>query len=124
MLSTETSTAPLVLLEPQRIVSTAERDYESNDLKNAAWKRFKKVHVSASIDASHELGTEIREGFNWEQFLLNRKEMLEICPEIYFEISPTVSALNINNLPKLHQHLVENNLLNINNIYLNILKVI
>ena len=86
------------------------------------WKRFKKVHVSASIDASHELGTEIREGFNWEQFLLNRKEMLEICPEIYFEISPTVSALNINNLPKLHQNLVENNLLNINNIYLNILE--
>jgi radical SAM protein with 4Fe4S-binding SPASM domain len=86
------------------------------------WKKFKKVNVSASIDASHELGSEIREGFNWEQFISNRKEMLKICPEIYFEITPTVSALNINTLPKLHQNLVENNLLNINNIYLNILE--
>mgnify|MGYP001302273532 CR=1 FL=1 len=86
------------------------------------WKKFKKVHVSASIDASHELGSEIREGFNWEQFINNRKEMLSICPEIYFEIAPTVSTLNINNLPNMHQELVDNQLININNIYLNILE--
>ncbi len=86
------------------------------------WKKFKKVHVSASIDASNQLGSEIREGFNWEQFIQNRKEMLSICPEIYFEITPTVSSLNINNLPKLHQELVNLELLDINNIYLNILE--
>jgi len=86
------------------------------------WKKFKKVHISASIDASHKLGSEIREGFNWEQFILNRKEMLNICPEIYFEITPTVSALSINDLPRLHQELVKSKLLDINNIYLNILE--
>ncbi len=86
------------------------------------WKNFKNVHVSASIDASHELGTEIREGFNWEQFIINRKEMLAVCPEIYFEITPTVSLLNINNLPTLHQELVNSEFLGINNIYLNILE--
>ncbi|MGB0888343.1 MAG: twitch domain-containing radical SAM protein [Vicingaceae bacterium] len=86
------------------------------------WKKFKKVHVSASIDASHQLGSEIREGFNWKQFIQNRKEMLVVCPDIYFEIAPTVSSLNINNLPILHKTLVETKLLEINNIYLNILE--
>ncbi|PCI93854.1 MAG: hypothetical protein COB15_15595 [Flavobacteriales bacterium] len=86
------------------------------------WKKFKKVHVSASIDASHELGSEIREGFNWEQFINNRKEMLRICPEIYFEIAPTISSLNINTVAELHQELVKLQLLHVDNIYLNILE--
>jgi len=86
------------------------------------WKKFNKVHISASIDASHNLGAEIREGFTWEQFISNRKEMIQVCPEIYFEIAPTVSVLNINNIPKLHQELLDLELLEINHIYLNILE--
>ena len=86
------------------------------------WKKFKKVHVSASIDAAFELGEEIREGFNWYQFIENRKQMLEICPKIYFEVAPTISTLNIFNLPELHQKLVNLELININNIYLNFLE--
>ena len=86
------------------------------------WKKFKNVHVSASIDAAFSLGEEIREGFKWEQFIENRKQMLKICPEIYFEITPTISSLNLNQIPELHQELVNQNLLDINNIYLNILE--
>ncbi len=86
------------------------------------WKKFTHVHVSASIDAAFDLGEEIREGFNWKQFTINRKQMLTIAPEIYFEITPTISSLNINHIGKLHQHLVNENLLAINNIYLNILE--
>lgn len=86
------------------------------------WGKFKNVHVSASIDATFSLGEEIREGFNWDQFIENRKKMLLLCPDIYFEITPTVSSLNINQLPELHQHLVSNQLLPINNIYLNFLE--
>jgi hypothetical protein len=48
--------------------------------------------------------------------------MIQICPDIYFEITPTVSTLNIENIPKLHQYLVNNNLLDINHIYLNLLE--
>lgn len=86
------------------------------------WKKFNNVHVSASIDGTSSLGEEIREGFNWNLFVENRKKMLQICPEIYFEITPTVSTLNILNLPELHQYLVKNNLLEVNNIYLNFLE--
>lgn len=86
------------------------------------WKKFKSVHVSASIDAPFKLGEEIREGFNWEQFISNRKQMQEICPDIYFEIAPTISTLNIFKLPELHQELVNQELINIDNIYLNFLE--
>ena len=86
------------------------------------WKQFKKVHVSASIDAAFNLGEEIREGFSWKQFTINRNKMLAICPKIHFEISPTVSKLNIFNLPELHQELVTQQLIDINNVYLNFLE--
>lgn len=86
------------------------------------WATFKKVHVSASIDATFDLGTKIREGFNWEQFIDNRKQMINSCPDVYFEIAPTVSTLNIFNLPELHQELVYQKLININYIYLNFLE--
>ena len=86
------------------------------------WKKFKKVHVSASIDAAFKLGQDIREGFNWEQFVANRKLMIKETSEIYFEITPTVSSLNINHVPELHQELVNQNLIGIDNIYLNILE--
>jgi len=86
------------------------------------WKKFNKIHVSASIDAAFKLGQEIREGFNWEQFIANRKQMIDVAPEIYFEITPTISSLNINWIGELHQLLVEENLMELNHIYLNILE--
>jgi len=86
------------------------------------WGKFKKVHVSASIDATTSLGEEIREGFNWEQFIENRKQMLAVCPQIHFEIAPTISTLNIFNLPELHRELVNQNLIKVNDIYLNFLE--
>ncbi len=86
------------------------------------WKKFNHVQVSASIDGAFTLGEKIREGFNWNQFIINRKEMISSCPDVYFEISPTVSTLNIFQLPELHQYLVNNYLIDINNIYLNFLE--
>lgn len=86
------------------------------------WKKFKKVHVSASIDGAFNVGEEIREGFNWNQFIENRKQMMAICPDIYFVITPTVSSLNIFNLNELHQELVNQKLISVNNIYLNFLE--
>ena len=86
------------------------------------WKKFKKVHVSASIDAAFDLGEEIREGFNWQEFILNRKQMLTNCPEVHFEIAPTISTLNIFNLPELHQELVNLKLIGVDDIYLNFLE--
>ena len=86
------------------------------------WKQFKKVHVRASIDAAFKLGEDIRDGLHWEEFINNRQEMLTVCPEVFFEITPTVSSLNISNLPELHQELVNQQLIDIDSIYLNFLE--
>ena len=48
--------------------------------------------------------------------------MIQTCPNVLFEITPTVSSLNIEALPALHQNLVQQGLLEIDNIYLNILE--
>lgn len=96
-------------------------NYKNIDILNE-WKHFKNVKVSASIDASYHLGAEIREGFDWDKFIDNRKRMINECPTIYFEIAPTVSSLNIFDLSILHQTLVNNGLITINNIYLNFLE--
>lgn len=86
------------------------------------WKKFKKIHVSASIDAAFKTGEKIREGFNWKQFIENRKKMLTICPEVYFEVTPTISTLNIFHLPELHQELIKKHLIEPDNFYLNFLE--
>jgi radical SAM protein with 4Fe4S-binding SPASM domain len=86
------------------------------------WKKFKNVHVSASIDAAFNLGEKIRGGFDWKLFVANREQMIKVCPEVYFEVTPTVSTLNILNLSELHQELVNQNLIGLDNIYLNFLE--
>ena len=86
------------------------------------WKQFNEVHVSASIDAMGETGEEIREGLNWEQFVANRKKMMKGLPDVYFEIAPTISTLNIEHVGTLHQTMVNEGLINIDHIYLNLLE--
>lgn len=129
---------PLIMEEHYQILEELEKRelfdvelrYNSNfsafNYKNKnvlhIWKKFKKVHISASIDASFELGETIRKGFDWNLFIQNREKMLTVCPEIYFEIAPTVSTLNIFNLSEMHQLLVELNLIEIDNVYLNFLE--
>ena len=129
---------PLIMEEHYQILSELEKrglfnvhlryntnfsklNFKENNILEI-WKNFNNVKVSASIDAAFTLGSEIREGFDWKPFVENRKQMQKICPDVYFEISPTVSALSIKALPILHQELVNLQLLSINNIYLNILE--
>lgn len=129
---------PLIMEEHYQILEELEKrqlfdvelryntNFSNLNFKNKSvlhlWQKFKKVHISASIDAAFELGEQIREGFKWNQFIENRKQMLDICPEIYFEIAPTVSTLNIFHLPELHRELVTQKLLEINHVYLNFLE--
>jgi len=47
--------------------------------------------------------------------------MLEQCPHVYFEITPTVSVYNVLNLPDFHKEWIEEELLVPENIRINIL---
>jgi radical SAM protein with 4Fe4S-binding SPASM domain len=85
------------------------------------WKKFKHVAVGASLDASGTRAEYIRKGTVWEEVEHNRKQMLEICPQVDFYISATLSILNAWHLPDFHRDWVEKKLIaardfNINNL--------
>ena len=75
------------------------------------WKHFKIVNVAASLDASYKRAEYIRKGTVWNDIVQNRKTMLEQVPNIYFEITPTVSMMNVLHLPDFHREWLELGLL-------------
>jgi hypothetical protein len=58
---------------------------------------------------------------DWAQVVQNRRDMIEQCPHVYFEITPTVSVYNVLNLPDFHREWIEEGLLEPQNIRINIL---
>lgn len=85
------------------------------------WNSFKHVRVAASLDANHQRAEYLRKNMNWNQVVDNRKNMIKVCPHVYFEITPTVSVYNVLNLPDFHKEWIEEGLLEPANIRINIL---
>lgn len=85
------------------------------------WKRFNNVSVSASLDDSGPRAEYLRKGTVWENIVRNRKKMMEECPNVHFEITPTISAYNAFHFPEFHWEWVEQGLIKPNDIRLNIL---
>lgn len=85
------------------------------------WNAFDNVRVAASLDANHKRGEYLRKNMDWPTVVQNRKDMIEQCPHVYFELTPTVSVYNVLNLPDFHQEWIEQGLLEPTNIRINIL---
>lgn len=85
------------------------------------WKLFKNVRISASLDDSGPRAEYLRKGTIWKNIENNRQEMLKVCPEIYFEITPTISIFNVWHFPDFHRDWIDRGLLKPNNLRLNIL---
>jgi hypothetical protein len=85
------------------------------------WNAFDRVRVAASLDANHERGEYLRKNMDWSVVVQNRRDMIEQCPHVYFEITPTVSIFNVLNLPDFHKEWIEEELLEPANIRINIL---
>jgi MoaA/NifB/PqqE/SkfB family radical SAM enzyme len=86
------------------------------------WKRFKNVAVGASLDAMGTRAEYIRKGTKWTQVEENRRRMLEICPQVDFYISPTLSIMNAWHLPEFHREWVEQGLIRPQDLNVNILQ--
>ena len=71
------------------------------------WKLFDVVSVGASLDDSYLRGEYIRKGTDWEETVENRRKMIEICPNVDFYVSSTVSILNAWHLTEFHKEWVE-----------------
>ncbi len=95
----------------------AFKDYNLIDL----WSHFDEVELLASIDASNTLGEYIRKDMVWQDILENRK-VIEPYSFIKFKIAPTVSILNVFQIPELYEECLQLNMIEANDLYINILE--
>jgi len=101
-------------------------NFTHTDLKGRSvfeyWKQFDSVAVGASLDDQNSRGEYIRKGTNWATVEQNRRDMLAICPNVDFYISPTLSIMNARSLPEFHRDWVEAGLIRAQDLNVNILQ--
>ena len=71
------------------------------------WRKFPKVEIYASLDASGPIAEFMRKGTDWAQIEENAKLVKSELPHVRFEITPTISLWNIFQFPKFHQDWIE-----------------
>jgi MoaA/NifB/PqqE/SkfB family radical SAM enzyme len=129
---------PLLMEEHYRILEELERrgrfdvrliyntNFTQTRLKDRTvfdyWRKFDRVAVGASLDASGPRGEYIRKGTDWAVVESNRRQMMEICPRVDFYISPTLSIMNAMHLPDFHRDWVEKGLIKPQDLNVNILQ--
>ena len=101
-------------------------NFTHTDLKGKSvfeyWKQFKSVAVGASLDAMGPRAEYIRKGTDWAVVEQNRRDMIAVCPQVDFYISPTLSVMNAWHLPDFHRAWVEQGLLQPQDLNVNILQ--
>ena len=129
---------PLMMDEHYRILEELERrgrfdvrliyntNFTQTKLKDRYvfdyWKKFESVAVGASLDAMGPRAEYIRKGTNWNQIEDNRSRMMEICPNVDFYISPTLSIMNAWHLPDFHKDWVERGFIRHQDLNVNVLQ--
>jgi len=86
------------------------------------WSKFTNVIVGASLDASGDRAEYLRKDTKWDTILRNKMLLQEKTPHVKFNISATVSLINLLHLPDFHQEWVEQGLIAVDNFTLNILQ--
>lgn len=71
------------------------------------WKLFNSVSIGASLDGMGPRAEYIRKGTKWDDIVRNREQMLEVCPDVDFYVSSTVSLYNAFHIPDFHRNWVE-----------------
>jgi sulfatase maturation enzyme AslB (radical SAM superfamily) len=101
-------------------------NFTHTDLKGRSvfeyWKQFDSVAVGASLDGMGLPAEYIRKGTKWAEVVKNRHDMLRICPEVDFYISPTLSILNAWHLPSFHREWTAAGLIRAQDLNVNILQ--
>jgi len=129
---------PLLMEEHYRILDELDRrglyhvrliyntNFTHTDLKGRSvfdyWRKFSSVAVGASLDAAGARGEYIRKGTVWSDVEHNRREMMRVCPDVDFYISPTLSIMNALHLPDFHRDWVEQGLIRAQDLNVNILQ--
>jgi sulfatase maturation enzyme AslB (radical SAM superfamily) len=85
------------------------------------WKQFDSVSVGASLDAMGSRAEYMRKGTIWQDIEDNRREMLQICPDVDFYISATVNIFNLLHVTDFHRDWAERGLIKAQDFNINIL---
>jgi MoaA/NifB/PqqE/SkfB family radical SAM enzyme len=86
------------------------------------WKKFHSVSVGASLDDMGQRGEYIRKGTVWADVEHNRRQMIEICPNVDFYISPTLSIMNAGHICEFHRYMVDQGLIQPGDLNVNLLQ--
>ena len=86
------------------------------------WKKFNNVSVGASLDDMGARAEYIRKGTDWSVIEANRRQMMSVCPEVDFYISPTVSILNADHICEFHRYMVDQGLIRPADLNVNVLQ--
>jgi len=101
-------------------------NFTHTDLKGRSvfeyWRQFASVAVGASLDDIGIRAEYIRKGTDWRVVEQNRRDMMLICPNVDFYISPTLSIMNALSLPEFHRNWVEQGLIRAQDLNVNILQ--
>jgi len=98
----------------------SEMKYKKLDVMKI-WNEFETVEIGASLDGAGKRGEYIRKDTKWEKIEENRRRMLEVCPDVSFWVSCTVSLMNAWHLPDFHRDWVEKKLIRVEEFHENIL---
>jgi radical SAM protein with 4Fe4S-binding SPASM domain len=128
---------PLMMDEHYRILEELERrkrfdvalvyntNFTKTKLKDRSvfdyWCKFDSVAVGASLDAMGPRAEYIRKGTDWVEIERNRELMIELCPNVEFCVSPTLSIQNALHLPDFHRDWVEKGLIKAHEFNINLL---
>lgn len=96
-------------------------NFKNKNVVDDYWTKFKDIRLGLSIDAGWEQLYYIRSGAKWDNILENLKYIIKKCPHAFVQLSATISILNAFHISKLHKFLVEEKILQINNVFFNIL---
>ena len=85
------------------------------------WKQFDSVSVGASLDATGKRAEYMRKGTIWPEIETNRKQMIEVCPNVDFYISATVNIFNAMHITDFHKDWAHQGLIKAQDFNINIL---
>lgn len=85
------------------------------------WQKFESVSVGASLDAMGLRAEYMRKGTIWNDIEDNRKQMLEICPNVDFYISATVNIFNALHVTDFHRNWTDRGLITAQDFNINLL---
>jgi len=85
------------------------------------WTKFKNLRLGLSIDAGWEQLYYIRHGAVWDTVVNNIRKIVDDCPHAFVQLSPTIGILNAFHISRMHFYLVDEGLIELNNVFFNIL---